>query len=422
MENSSPLAAFRATERPPATQTTARRPRWLLHVLLFVLTVLTTMLAGSELVTNKRWIWWFYPGVSETLPVLSDFLKGAAYAFAFLAFLTCHEFGHYFTARYHGVRSSLPYYIPVFVPSLYIPLNIGTFGAVIRLRDIPDSKRKFFDIGVAGPLAGFVVSVVLLVWGFLTLPPLDYLYQMNPNYLADFGGIPSEVQLLERYAQTIPLMRIGDTLLFTWLGDWLADPARMPNRFDLIHYPLLFVGYLTLFFTALNLLPIGQLDGGHVTYGLFGARVAGAISRLAVLVLVVYGGIGLVRYNDYHTDWLYVGIAYLTFLIYVGWKVLGEFNVVALILLISGTILLQQGLQNLFPDLQPSLLWLFYSLLAVQVIGLDHPASDNEEPLDWKRKVLGWLCIAIFIVCFTPQPLVFEFAGPAEGVISGAGN
>jgi membrane-associated protease RseP (regulator of RpoE activity) len=217
-------------------------------------------------------------------------------------------------------------------------------------------------------------------------------------------------------------MRIGDTLLFTWLGDWLADPSRLPNRFDIVHYPLLFVGYLTLFFTALNLLPIGQLDGGHVTYGLFGARAAGAISRLAVLVLVVYGGIGLVRYSDFHYDWLYLGIGYLAFLIYIGWKVVGEFNVIALVLLIAGTVLLQQGLQNLFPSLQPNLLWLFYSFLAVQVIGLDHPAADNEEPLDWKRKAIGWLCIVIFVICFTPQPLVFEFAELTSGVISHVGQ
>lgn len=415
MEQSSSYAALPKVEARTAARPAPNR-RWTLHLLLFVLTLGTTMLAGSELITNKSWYWWFENPNNLPLPVLSDYLQGAAYAFAFLTFLSFHEFGHYFTARFHGVRSSLPYYIPIYVPGM--PLNIGTFGAVIRLKDMPDSKRKFFDIGIAGPLAGFVVSVVLLIWGFSTLPPLDYLFQMNPNYLSDFGGVPTEEQLLERYGQLMPQMRVGDTLLFSWLADLFADPARMPNRFEIIHYPLLFVGYITLFFTALNLLPIGQLDGGHVTYGLFGAQAASAISRFAVLALAVYGGIGLVQYSDHYNDWIYFLIAYVAYLTYIGYRVIGEFNILALLLLIVGAVLLQQGLQRLIADTQPNLLWLLYGLLAVRVIGLDHPASENEQPLDLKRKLLGWLCIIIFVICFTPQPLVFQFAEMPSGVIS----
>jgi len=387
-----------------------------LHLILFVVTVGTTMLAGSELITNKSWANWFNGSNQLAQPRWVDFLMGGMYSFAFLSFLTFHEFGHFFMAKYHKVKTSLPYYIPIFIP--FFPINIGTFGAVIRLKEMPDSKIKFYDIGIAGPLAGFVVSIILLIVGFSTLPELDYLYTMNPQYLEDFGRIPTEDQLLSKYAMYQPLPRIGDSILFSFIKTTFADPTRLPNHFDLIHYPLIFVGFITLFFTALNLLPIGQLDGGHLTYGLFGSIASGLISRLAVLCLVVYGGIGLIHYDPNTFEWVYFLLGYIAYLIFISKKLVGEFSVVSTLLLIAGTLLLQQGLQHLFLDIQPNLLWLFYALLSVTVIGLDHPITNNEAPLDFKRKVLGWICIIVFILCFTPQPLVFEFADIKTGTIS----
>ena len=148
----------------------------LIHGGLFLLSLITTMMVGAELVEKKYWFTWglLDPELDPANYVfqLKDLWKGLPYSLAFLGFLTVHEFGHYFTAMYHRVRSSLPYYIPIYIP---IPgvLNIGSFGAVIRLKETPRSTREYFDIGIAGPLAGFVVSLLLLVYGFTTLPPME---------------------------------------------------------------------------------------------------------------------------------------------------------------------------------------------------------------------------------------------------------
>ncbi|MCB0838535.1 MAG: site-2 protease family protein, partial [Bacteroidetes bacterium] len=130
---------------------------YLLHLGLFLITLFTTFLVGAELITGK--IWFGYGLVApEGLLGWDQIWLGVPYGFGFILFLTFHEFGHYLTAVYHRVKTTLPFYIPLFIP---IPgvLNIGSLGAVISLREIPSSTRKFFDIGIAGPLAGFVISL-----------------------------------------------------------------------------------------------------------------------------------------------------------------------------------------------------------------------------------------------------------------------
>ena len=170
-----------------------------IHIGLFLLTLLTTLMVGAELVSStqlfilggksvaigKSWFAWVYTSKEIALESvqlsLQDLVKGIPYSFSFLAFLTFHEFGHYFTSVYHKVKCSLPYYIPIYIP--FIMLNIGSFGAVIRLKEIPDSTRKYFDIGIAGPLAGFVVSIFLLVYGFSHLPDVDeYVLGIHSEY------------------------------------------------------------------------------------------------------------------------------------------------------------------------------------------------------------------------------------------------
>lgn len=374
--------------------------RYWLHALLVLITFFTTCMAGAEHVTNKRW---FMTGGPENALNWGDLWNGLPYSIAFMAFLLTHEFGHYFASRWHKVKCSLPYAIPVFIPFFF--LNIGSFGAVIRIREKPDSTKKYFDIGIAGPLAGFVIALAVLIIGFLTLPPLDYLHQMNPNYLEDFGHIPSESELLAKYGGGL---KLGNSLIFWFLESTIADPARMPSHYELIHYPLLFAGFLTLFFTALNLLPIGQLDGGHVTYGLFGAKRAGIFSRVAIIALILYGGLGMLNfYEEGWATWLGIYLLYLFLLIPKLFK--NDIRVSAAV--ITGIILVQQVLQRWVlqeEDMMVNPLWLFYAFLATRVIKPDHPRADKERPLSTGRKILGWVALAIFILCFTPEPLSLE--------------
>ncbi len=143
---------------------------YIIHGSLFVITFITTTLAGAE---------WTY-GKSIFMPdyTWADFASGLPYSICFLTILTCHEFGHYFTAVYHRVKTTLPYYIPL--PP--IPLFLGTLGALIRIKEHIKTTKEHFDIGIAGPLAGFVVSLLFLIYGFVTLPPPNHIYQFHPEY------------------------------------------------------------------------------------------------------------------------------------------------------------------------------------------------------------------------------------------------
>ncbi|TAE50724.1 MAG: site-2 protease family protein [Bacteroidetes bacterium] len=378
---------------------------YLLHPTLFILTFFTTSLAGAELVTGKSWF------ISLTM---KDLPQGFSYAFSFLAFLTFHEFGHYFTALYHRVRCTLPYYIPLFIP---VPgmLNIGSLGAVIAIRERPASTRQYFDIGIAGPLAGFVVSLLLLWYGFTHLPPKEeYILGIHPEYAAEYGGVPTDEQTRESLLrQGVQTYSIGNSLLFSLLERFLpGDASQVPSHFELMHYPFLFVGYITLFFTALNLLPIGQLDGGHVIYGMFGRRISGIISRIAVIGLLMIGGTGLADLRmDSAWDLLYVTL-YAAFLIYMMILMLGRDSLqvaipVAIILFLS-----QATLKWVFPDYAPNLIWLIYAWMGLRFIKVDHPPAAHEHRLDWGRMVLGGIAILIFILCFTPDPLRVEGPEP----------
>ena len=378
-----------------------------LHIFLFLITVFTTMMAGTELISGRSF---FYE--TDLAPRLSwgEITMGWQFSFAFLGFLTVHEFGHYLTAVYHRVRCSLPYYIPIFFP--FMPVNIGSFGAVIRIREIPSSRRKYFDIGVAGPLAGFVVAVFVLMLGFLTLPPLEeFVYGIHPNFAET--GIPTA----EQVAQGSFPLAMGSNLLFEFLAAVLpVDASQIPPPWEAYHYPLIFVGYLTLFFTALNLLPIGQLDGGHVVYGLFGAKRAGVISRVAVFGLLLIGGTGIMTIDEFspnaygsHREFvlfqvikfvLYSALVYHVInRIFKSWR-WRKVLVAALSLLgIQALIVL------IFPGIRVNEIWLLFAFLSVSFVGVDHPVAKDDTPLSRRQKILGWLAILIFILCFSPSPL-----------------
>ncbi|MFK7972075.1 MAG: site-2 protease family protein [Bacteroidia bacterium] len=411
-------------------------PPWLIHSGLFCLTVLTTMMVGAELRANRS----FFVPEEEGGLSFSNLSLGLSYCFAFLLFLTTHEFGHYFTARYNKVKASLPFYIPIYIPGV---LNIGSLGAVIRLRETPRTTAQYFDIGIAGPLAGFVVAVGILIYGFQTLPPMEeYVLPINGDYVEIFGRVPAEAELqswiekggfFERLSLTekaelleeeerilplavqdsiarsrfiVPTYKVGNNLLFELLKRTAAQPDRIPSHFDLIHYPWLFVGYLALFFTALNLLPIGQLDGGHVMYGLLGRQRAARLATAVVVLLSLVGGLGLFRYENFldWSGWLVAGLygAYLTYVVY---RLLKRKSFKKVLPIVALLILIQIGLGFLFPKAQPSPIWLLYGFLAVRFIGVEHPPAWREHPLSTGRKVLGWIAVLIFILCFSFYPV-----------------
>lgn len=377
-----------------------------LHIFLFLVTVFTTMMAGAELRMADLFYWGDL--------TFADLHRGWLFSFAFLSFLTVHEFGHFFAARYHHVKTSLPYYIPIFIP--FMMMNIGSFGAVIRIWEMPPSRRKYFDIGVAGPLAGFAVSIILLLVGFLTLPEApwkDYLGDLHPQMKS-----MDHIWTLEEAMRASgggPMISTGSNFLYDGMAALFANAQLLPPGHEVMHYPLLFVGYLTLFFTALNLLPIGQLDGGHVIYGLFGKKAHGWVSRVAVLALLFFGGTGLMELPAYRAVewaslWDYVLNYALTFLVYLGLLVLvarrmnPNWGVWLRFGLAIGLMLIQFGLKEVFPAIEPNLIWLVYAFLAAAMIGLDHPGAADEKPLDRKRKILGWLAILIFLSCFSISP------------------
>lgn len=357
---------------------------------------MTTILAGVELYTGKSW-WGELQWHQWSL--------GIPYALSFLIFLTCHEFGHYFAARHHKVQTSLPFFLPLYIPGL---LNIGSLGAVIALKEVPRTQRQFFDIGISGPLVGICASFVILLLGFLTLPdPSTFLLEIHPEWQNLFGGIPTEGELAAHlYIQEEAEVITGSNIVMMGMMAWMPiDSTLLPPDFGFIHYPLLFAGFLTLFATALNLLPIGQLDGGHITYAMFGRKTAGIISRLTVMGLLLLGGTGLMDFSSPSLgDGLFI-LAYACFVYYVMLKVLDQM-IYPFVLLYTGLFLcLQLFLHSFFPVWEPQFIWLLYTFLVVRVVKLDHPPAYESHPINLGRKILGWLALLIFVLCFTPAPL-----------------
>lgn len=320
-----------------------------LHAALFTLTLFTTFWAGA--------FWAGHPArFNSAATFLHDLRYGIPYGLSVLVFLGAHEFGHFFAALYHRMRTTLPYFLPV--PPLPFLLSLGTFGAVIRIKDrIPDTKA-LFDTGVSGPLSGFVVALGLLVYGFTHLPPIDYIFSIHPEYEA-LGGIPSPPP-----ANTLFL---GKNLLYLLLEKTL-NPAYSPPMTEMYHYPYLFAGWLGCFVTALNLLPVGQLDGGHVIYAMFGRKGhrTGALTFLLIIAIL--------------------GLPSLVLLI---------FELVA-----PGTTLPIP--ESVIAWSWPG--WILWAFILTRILGTNHPPTMRDHKLSPGRIFTGWLAIIIFFLCFTPVP------------------
>lgn len=320
-----------------------------LHLLLFLLTVLTTLMAGA--------FWGGHPVEYGSFQrFIGTLAAGIPYSMSLLLFLTVHEFGHFFAAMHHRVRASLPYYLPI--PPLPALLSLGTMGAVIKVKERIPGTNTLFDIGISGPASGFAVCVGLLVYGFLNLPPAEFIYTIHPEYLA-LGDMHPVVP-----GETLVL---GKNLL--WIGlEYAFAPKNLPPMTEMYHYPFLFAGWLGSLVTALNLLPVGQLDGGHITYAMFGRRGHAKAAKTFVLFVVL---LGFPSFVELVLSWIQPDAIALIPAVMLHWSWPG---------------------------------WILWSLILVRVVGLSHPPTVHDHPLPRARKVYGWGAIAIFLVTFTPVP------------------
>lgn len=287
-----PLPRWSAPERlggpdpsggPPAlpSRRVIGRANYWLHGGLFALTIVSTMLVGGPL-----------------------------YGLAIVLILLAHEMGHYLAARHYRVPATLPYFIPM-------PLTVfGTMGAVIRMDSVGQDRKVLFDIGVAGPIAGLVLSLPACLIG-LSMSRVVETTQIGANHIS-----------------------LGSSLLFQWFQD--LQFGHVPEGRDVLLHPVAFAGWAGLFVTALNLLPIGQLDGGHVVYALLGRR----------------------------SRWLSLAVTA---------------GFLAMAIFVSPT-------------------WLLMAVLLL-VFGIRHPPTgDDTVPIDRGRRLIGVALMIVLVLAFTPKP------------------
>jgi len=305
-----------------------RKFGFLLNILLFILTFFSTSLAGVAWLNQNPY-------------ALENFTLGLQYAVLLLAIITFHEFGHYFAAKYHKIDVTLPYYIPF--PFLFLN-PFGTMGAVIKMKSPAQTRKSLFDVGIAGPIAGWVVSMIFLLYGYLTLPNIDYLFKIHPEYITN--GIPTTG------------LTFGNNLIFLIFEKiFYTSKVFIPPMNEVYHYPFLCAGWFGLLITSLNMMPVGQLDGGHISYTMFGTNHK-IIAHIIFYLLVIFGLLGLLPFLNINFE-------------------LGSVN------------------------------WLVWAILIYFVIKIEHPpiCTDMEQPLGRTRFILGWFSFFIFITSFCPIPI-----------------
>ncbi len=396
----------------------------LIQLGLFIVTFITTTFAGAEWTIGKFVIL----GITW-----DDFLFGLNFSVPFLLILTVHEFGHYFTARYHKINVTLPYYIPLWFGFIGMA-SMGTMGAFIRIKESIISRIKYFDVGVSGPIAGFIVAVAFLVYGFRTLPETEFIFEMHPEYEV-FGenfeqrmegldtlilkqDLNADRLLYDQLPDSIYTDRggsvfFGDNILMNLGRKYIApDDRYVPSSRELMHYPVLLAAYLAFFFTAINLLPIGQLDGGHVLFGLFGPKNHAIISRVFFSGFLFYAGLGWVTTADLvNTSIESIGNFLISIGIYLAvvyWSAYSVFREKRDRLLYATVMLTVQFFIASIFKVEGYTGWLLFSVLIGRFIGVDHPPVVDNRSLTTGRKILGWVALVIFILSFSPQPLVIE--------------
>lgn len=295
-----------------------------INVVCFVATVATVF-----------WVAPTWGGVDHSGLSLVDHVRaGWPFAVPLLAILLCHEFGHYFAARFHRVPASLPYFIP-------IPLGLGTFGAVIAVPERIRSRNVLLDFGAAGPLAGLVVAVIVLALGLSWSPVMPL---TGSGYLQE-----------------------GQSLLYLGLKYLVLGP--IPEGHDVALHPTAAAGWAGLLLTMLNLMPYGQLDGGHIAYALLGKRHT-VLSRwvrwgvLALFFVQVARFLAPVVLGSTSRPWYFA-----------------------------------------FLDASTWLVWfVFLTLLRRSQDGDEHPETDDSV-LSPGRRWVAWLCAALFVLLFMPTPM-----------------
>jgi len=267
-----------------------------LQIVLFILTMLSTLFVGA---------------MQTGADILKDPWKiyyGLPFALTLMIILLTHELSHYFASKKHGVNATLPYFIPA-------PTIIGTFGAFIKMKSPIVTRKALIDIGASGPIAGFIVSVIAVMIGL-------HLSKIVP------------------VVETKGALTLGDSILFSFLAQTVLGVT--PADSDILLNPVAFAGWIGLFVTSMNLIPVGQLDGGHIAFAFLGEKQ----TRLSFILVLVMSLLGV--------------------LLWEGW-----------------------------------IIWAFLLL----VLGLRHPPVISwEVPLDNRRKVIGWLTFVIFILTFIPVP------------------
>ncbi len=374
------------------------------HSGLFILTFISVSLVSTFLVGTpaEDALWGIFPAFSE-----ESLLRGVTFATLLLSFLTFHEFGHYFAAVYHDVKVSLPYYIPV-------PLGIGTLGAVIRIREQIHETKKLFDIGAAGPIAGFIVSIILLLVGFSTLPEPEFLLQFGDHeYMVEHFEQHGEYPEAPQIGENQMVLFFGGTPLYNFIASLFADA---PPLWEIHHYPFLLAGWFGLFFTALNLMPVGQLDGGHILYSLIGYENHRIVARVFFTGITILAGIEAVPLIHEYVINFDNNFGLLAWLIWTALLFLilqKAFNKdqfwVAITLpvsLIGSGIYLYLILGNDEPE--SSLIWVFWTVFIAFIVKVEHPPVLIERPLSSGRKVIGWLSMLIFVLCISLNPLSFK--------------
>jgi len=244
------------------------------NIILFVLTVFSVMLAGVQVEGPLP-----QDFMGQLLVLIRNIFTGWPFALSLLGILLAHELGHYFMSRYHKTPATLPYFIP-------FPLSpLGTMGAAILMRGTPKNKRILFDIGVAGPIAGLIVAVPVLLYG-LSLSTLNVI-DPAPNVFLEGNSL---LYLLAKYivfGQLLPAPVEPQGALY-WLKYFFTGIPFPAGGLDVFIHPVAFAGWAGILVTALNLIPAGTLDGGHVVYALFGEHARKAFPFI-VGVLAVLG-------------------------------------------------------------------------------------------------------------------------------------
>jgi len=291
----------------------SKERKWL-NILLFIITAASTFFVGITWSLSYKYA--ENLSQSESIPLSLDILKDPyvlklsfIYTLVLLGILLAHEMGHYLTCRFYRIDATLPFFIPA-------PTLIGTLGAFIKIRSPIRRKHQLFDIGVAGPLAGFILAVPAVIYGISVS-------KIVPS-------LPQEGTLV-----------FGESLLIKAVGALMFKGVS--SGYDVVVHPVAFAGWVGLLVTALNLFPIGQLDGGHVFYSLIGPKVR----KYAKFILVSF---------------IIMGI-----LFWIGW---------------------------------------FVWALLISFLGLNHPpVMDEEAPLSSGRKLLSGIVLVIFVLSFIPAPI-----------------